>query len=153
MMYTSMLWAALTPLLWTLPFLILVALFRAPHLKGWFGERRVSWVTRRRLDPSIYHLLNNLTLPDGAGTTQIVHVLVSRYGMFVIETKNYSGWVFGRPHNSNGRSKFIATKAGFKIRFQNPLHQNYKHLKTLETTLGLRSEQLHGIVVMVDRRG
>jgi len=37
-----------------------------------------------------------LTLPDGEGsTTQIDHFLLSPYGLFVIETKNYKGWIFG----------------------------------------------------------
>lgn len=38
-----------------------------------------------------HHLLNHLTLPVGDGTTQIDHVLVSRFGVFVIETKDYRG--------------------------------------------------------------
>jgi len=43
------------------------------------------------LDKNIYTLFKNVTLPTEDGTTQIDHVIVSRYGVFVIETKNMKG--------------------------------------------------------------
>jgi len=51
----------------------------------------------RNFDPSRYRHFHGLYLPrpDGKGTTQIDHIVVSRYGIFVIETKNYRGWIFG----------------------------------------------------------
>ena len=48
-----------------------------------------------------YHLMNNITLPFKDGTTQIDHILVSRYGIFVIETKHYKGWIFGDENSKN----------------------------------------------------
>ena len=45
--------------------------------------------------PSEYVDLNNVTIRTRRGTTQIDHVIVSRYGVFVVETKNMSGWIFG----------------------------------------------------------
>lgn len=48
------------------------------------------------LDKEIYHRINNVTLPKNNGmTTQIDHIIVSVFGIFVIETKNYKGWIFG----------------------------------------------------------
>ena len=38
--------------------------------------------------------MNHVTLRMDGGTTQVDHILVSRFGVFVIETKDYSGWIF-----------------------------------------------------------
>ena len=45
-------------------------------------------------------LLNNVTFQTDNGTTQIDHVVVADTGIFVIETKHYSGWIFGGPNDS-----------------------------------------------------
>ena len=78
------------------------------------------------------------------GTTQIDHVLVSRYGIFVIETKHYSGWIFG-DQKSKRWTQVIYNQ---KSRFQNPLHQNYKHLKAVQAVLDFVSPgQISSVVV------
>ena len=63
--------------------------------KGWAGEAMGAVAHWALLDKSIYFPLNNLTLPTKNGTTQIDHVIVSRHGIFVIESKNIDGWIFG----------------------------------------------------------
>jgi len=91
-----------------------------------------------------FHLLNNVTLPIANGTTQIDHVLVSTRGIFVIETKHYSGWIFGSANSRNW------TQVIYKVKnsFQNPLRQNHLHLKTVEGILDfLPGEVFHSIVV------
>ncbi|WP_350617509.1 nuclease-related domain-containing protein, partial [Pseudomonas sp. HY7a-MNA-CIBAN-0227] len=78
---------------------------------------------------------NNVTLPlPNGGSTQIDHVIVSIYGIFVIETKNYKGWIFG---NEKQRQWTQAFPNGRKYKFQNPLRQNYLHIKTLADLLEL----------------
>ena len=62
--------------------------------KGRAGELMVGLVLRG-LGSREYRVLNNIYLPLPDGTTsQIDHIVVSRYGLFVIETKNYKGWIF-----------------------------------------------------------
>lgn len=74
---------------------IVFKLFK-PFLKGKLGEFAVATHVKLYLKGPEYRLLNDLTLPDGDGsTTQIDHFLLSPYGLFVIETKNYKGWIFG----------------------------------------------------------
>ena len=91
-----------------------------------------------------YHLLNNLTIPFQDGTTQIDHVLVSTKGIFVIETKNYSGWIFGDEKSK----QWLQVIYRAKNRFQNPIHQNYLHVRVIEKLLDfLPKEQIHSIVV------
>ena len=66
-----------------------------PLLRGRAGERRLRRELASILDGGTYRFLHDLTLPDYDGTAQIDHVLVSPFGVFVIETKNYSGWIYG----------------------------------------------------------
>ncbi len=88
-------------------------------------------------------LLNNVTLATPEGTTQIDHVLVADTGIFVIETKHYTGWIFGDPRQSQWTQQIYRHKS----RFQNPLHQNYGHIKTLQSLFDLPAEHFHSLVV------
>src|SRR5690349_12424781 len=58
------------------------------------GEAKLSRALKMRFLAPDYHLLNHVTLRVKDETTQIDHVLVSRFGIFVIETKDYKGWIF-----------------------------------------------------------
>ncbi|MDP3562332.1 MAG: nuclease-related domain-containing protein [Legionellaceae bacterium] len=91
------------------------------------------------------HVLNNVTLrlEDGS-TTQIDHILIATNGVFIIETKHYKGWIF-----ANAKSKFwTQTIYSEKYKFQNPIFQNYKHVKALQNLFDFLEPQLiHNIVV------
>jgi hypothetical protein len=63
----------------------------------------------------------------------------------VVETKNIKGWIFGSANQPMWTQKIYK----HSDKFQNPLHQNYKHVKTLEQLLGLKDEQIHSLVVFV----
>jgi hypothetical protein len=65
------------------------------------SEVLVSRVTRMNFGPPDYHLMNHITIQMKDGTTQIDHILVSRFGVFVIETKNYTGWIFANAEQKN----------------------------------------------------
>ena len=108
------------------------------------GEILVHQSLINCMPANAWHLLNNVTLRLDKGTTQIDHVLISRFGVFVIETKHYKGWIFG-----DGKSKSW-TQVIFqrKHRFQNPIHQNYKHVKAVQESLDFLSpENVTGLVV------
>ena len=55
------------------------------------------------------------------------------------------GWIFGSPNQPNWTQKIYK----HSNKFQNPLHQNYKHVKTLESLLGLNDQQVHSVVVFI----
>lgn len=59
------------------------------------GEFLVNFLLTKFLPKEHYTLIKNITLPTDDGTTQIDHILVSEFGLFVIETKNMKGWIFG----------------------------------------------------------
>lgn len=130
---------------WILPLVLIVGIFKSSWFKGVLGEWLVRWVARRRLDKHVYRAVHNVTLKTPDGTTQIDHVLLSPYGCFVLETKNMKGWIFGSEKQARWTQKLHRRS----FSFQNPLRQNYKHLKALEATLGVPSEHLHSVIIFV----
>ena len=115
----------------------------SPGFKGAVGESRVNRGLQRFLPEDDYKVFADLTLPSRGGTTQIDHVVVSRFGIFVIEVKNMQGWIFGRAD----QAKWTQTIYQKKTRFQNPLRQNYKHVKAVQDALGIAEKQIHNLVV------
>jgi hypothetical protein len=101
------------------------------HLFQNRGEAVVARAIRDEFPPPNYYLLNHVTLPTKDGTTQIDHILISRFGIFVIETKDYSGWIFGSPNDR----QWTQVRYGSKFRFQNPIRQNYGHVRAIADLL------------------
>ena len=137
--------AALAEWWWVFAIAALVGLTRLPRVKGWIGERLVRLAARLRLDSRVYRAFNDVTLATPDGTTQIDHVFVSPYGVFVVETKNMKGWIFGGERQATWTQKIYRNTR----KFQNPLRQNYKHTKTLQELLDLDPAVVLSIVVFV----
>lgn len=143
--FTTIITQYWTTFSWFLPVIILLSILKTPAAKGYLGELLVRLLARLQLDEHTYRRLHNVTLDTPDGTTQIDHVFISVYGIFVLETKNMSGWIFGGEKQAQWTQKLY--KRTFK--FQNPLRQNYKHLKALEATLGVSTEHLHSVITFV----
>lgn len=111
--------------------------------RGWLGEAKSAVANALFLDKNVYTSINNVTIPTQNGTTQIDHVIVSCFGLFVVETKNMKGWIFGDEH----AKQWTQSIYGRKYRFQNPLHQNYRHTRALSDFLGIDHEKLHSVVM------
>lgn len=111
---------------------ILGALFGTASGKGYIGESKVSVAAMFGLPRSTYTSFRDVTLPVPDGTTQVDHIFVSRFGVFVVETKNMGGWIFGGERDRQWTQVF---RSGHKARFQNPLRQNYRHTKAVEADL------------------
>ena len=133
---------------WLLPFvpvLILILILRSAWFKGKLGESKVNVGISFLLDRKVYRLIQNVTLPFGNETTQIDQLVVSPYGIFVIETKNIKGWIFGQPN----QAQWTQVIYRFKQRFQNPILQNNAHVKAVRDLLGLEPDQVHNVVAFV----
>ncbi|MGI2878980.1 NERD domain-containing protein [Vibrio alginolyticus] len=126
------------------PLLLIVSVFKSRWIKGVFGEFLVNRLLSK-LPESDYTLIKDVTLPTSDGTTQVNHIVVSKYGIFVVETKNMKGWIFGSVRQKQWTQKIYRHSS----KFQNPLHQNYKHIKALETLLGCSEEHLHSVIVFI----
>lgn len=115
------------------------------YIKGWIGEFGINLAGKIALSKKDYHRFHNVTLETDDGTTQIDHVFISRFGIFVVETKNLSGWIFGGEHDKQWTQKF--PKASYK--FQNPLRQNYAHIKALESIMpAVPADAFHSVIAM-----
>ena len=122
---------------------VVVLLLKSPTIKGKFGESLVSFCLDKYLDKSKYRILNDVMISDNmGGTTQIDHIVLSKYGIFVVETKNYKGWIYGDA-KSRTWTQVIYKK---KTRFQNPFFQNYKHILCLADSTGVPKECFYHIV-------
>lgn len=105
---------------------ILIKIFK-PQIKGFVGEKKVSFILEL-LSKNNYKVFSDILLETHFGTTQIDHIVVSRYGVFVLETKNYIGWIFG----SENSEKWTQNIYGKKQQFMNPIIQNSTHIKALK---------------------
>lgn len=114
-------------------------------LKGWIGEKKTGFYLWLSLSSKVYTRFHNLIIPGKNGTSQIDHLLVSRFGLFIIETKNKKGWIFG----SESQSQWSQILFRKKYLFQNPLRQTYRQRKVLAEFLGLDESKIHEVVYFV----
>jgi len=117
------------------------------RVRGWIGEKVTQAGIAFSLDGKTYKSFHDVIIRSGKGMTQIDHVIVSPYGIFVIETKNYKGWIFGSEKNAKWTQ--MLGRGRKKYSFQNPLRQNYKHTKSLSAFLGLNHNVMHSIVFFI----
>lgn len=126
--------------------MLIAWIFKQPAVKGKFGEWIVSLCLKLGLDSTVYRIINNVMIPDNdGGTTQIDHIVLSPFGIFVIETKNMKGWIFGDCKSNKWTQQIYKCKN----QFQNPFRQNYKHIMSLADLTGLSKETFTHIIVFV----
>ncbi|MBO7373296.1 MAG: NERD domain-containing protein [Oscillospiraceae bacterium] len=109
--------------------------------KGKAGENRVSSILDRL--PQNYYVINNVIVPTKTATSQIDHIVVSPYGVFVIETKNYSGWIFGSENSQKWKETFPTESH----QFYNPIKQNWGHIYALSEYLNLDKRAFKPVIV------
>lgn len=143
--FTPIIINALSLYWYLIPLFLLPAVLKSAWFKGILGEFLVNFLLNKFLPKEHYTLIKNVTLPTDDGTTQIDHIVVSPFGVFVIETKNMKGWIFGTANQKQWTQKIFK----YSNKFQNPLHQNYKHTQTLASCLNLPNEQIYSVVVFI----
>lgn len=109
--------------------------------RGFMGE---FWVKTElnKLPKDKYIILNNIMIKSNKGTHQIDHIILSKFGIFVIEMKNYYGLITGDEYKDNWTQHLGKNKYYFK----NPIHQNYGHIKALEELLQIDIEKFISII-------
>ena len=113
-------------------FLLGLYLFVKFGPKGLVGESFVYFVFRVGLNKKKYFIFNNVVLLDGEKSVQIDHIIVSKFGIFVIETKNYSGKIYGNEYSTN----FTQYLGKQKNSFYSPIKQNSSHINSLRRVVG-----------------
>lgn len=122
-------------------FLIVRALRAAIMGKGAYAEEKVA----RRLArlPEEYHVFNDVYIRNGNRSVQIDHVVISKYGIFVIETKNYQGWVYGSANAEHWTQNIY----GHKNQLYNPTRQNSSHVGALCNLFRITRDKTIPIIV------
>lgn len=117
-----------------------------PIIIGYIGELLVR-LRLKRLDESSYTVLNDILIKTEEGTTQIDHIVVSEYGIFVIETKHMTGKVYATDFGEQWKVYY-----GKRCRkLFNPFRQNYGHIKNLESLLSAPEEAFKPILVFIKK--
>ena len=129
----SVLFEAIWPSVrWVIPFLLIVngvpLAFKA-RVQDWIGEKSVA----KGIEDFVHGALHDVIIPDGrGGLTQIDHLLLTDSGVLVVETKSFTGRIFGSERDKTWTQRL--GRRSFRIR--NPLRQNYGHIKAIETIVG-----------------
>ncbi len=101
-------------------------------VKGKIGETKVRF-DLYRLPEDEYLILHDVMLRNNSNTAQIDHLIFSKYGIFVIETKNFSGFITGTSKDK----KWIRHDKNKNKYINNPVLQNYWHVQFLKDLLGI----------------
>jgi Nuclease-related domain len=114
--------------------------------KGELGEYKIT-IQLSQLSKE-YMVLNDILLPNPkakSGYSQIDHVVLSPYGIFVIETKNFQGTIYGSP-------EYKQWLINEKFKFMNPFVQNYGHIACIKTLVGPKFKDAFVSIVSFTKR-
>ncbi len=118
-----------------IPIIIAVAIvfFRTPVGKGIWGEFQVRLVLGKNKQDKKY-VINDLMIVNEGKSSQIDHLIIARTGIFVIETKNYAGRIYGQENQHDWTQ--VLSYGKVKNKFYNPILQNKTHIYALSQIIG-----------------
>lgn len=134
------------PWLWII---IVSDLLLSVNYKKWIGKAGEFWVKRELKKLSNEYLVINdvMIKTNDESTHQIDHIIVSKYGVFVIETKQYNGYIKGSEYDK----RWLIKSGNKNFYVNNPLHQNYGHVKSLCEVLNVPEEKFISLVCIPSR--
>lgn len=116
--------------------------------KGQFGEYSTEFaLTNNNLDGR-FSVHRNVYIPYKNGTCEIDLLMFHERGIFVFESKNYSGWIFGSTEELYWTQTF---QNGERFRFYNPIKQNNTHIKALSAFLNLPEDVFSSYIIFSER--
>lgn len=134
-----------SPIYWFVLFLCFIVLYilnrNINKIIGWFGEYWVRQVLSK-LPKDRYKVINDVFIMTCGSYHQIDHVVVSKYGIFCIETKQYNGFIYGDKYDK----KWVRKVGKNKIYYNNPIRQNYGHVLSLAELLNIDKRKIYNIV-------
>lgn len=134
------------PMFWILIIFAVLSTIFYKKISGFMGE---FWVKTelRKLPKDKYIILNDILIKSSKGTHQIDHIVISKFGIFVIEMKNYDGLITGDEYKENWTQHFGKKK----YYFNNPFHQNYGHIMALQEILNIDKNNFISIVCVSNK--
>lgn len=114
------------------------------NLKGSIGEFATSLALKFGANENL-KIVRNIFVPTTNGkTAEIDIVIIHSTGIYAIECKNYSGWIFGSIDNKNWTQSF---SNGKKYQFYNPVLQNKYHIYALSKYLNVLEKYFKSYIV------
>lgn len=115
---------------------------------GQFGEYSTEFaLVNDNLEGELV-VLKNIYVPTRGKTTEIDVLMIHEKGIFVFESKNYSGWIFGSADQLNWTQSL---QNGQKNKFYNPIRQNRTHIKALAEFLEKPVSEFVSYIVFSER--
>lgn len=112
--------------------------------RGKRGEEAVSAILGGTIEGRQY-VFNDYTIEKDGKTSQIDHILINKFGIFVIETKNYSGNIYGSEEQQEWTQ--VLSYGRVKNKLYNPVKQNASHVYKIKSVI--RKYPIHSLVVFV----
>lgn len=116
-----------------------------PSGKGWMGELIVKIFLRKTKKGKKY-VIHDVTIEQNGKTSQIDHILINQKGVFVIETKNYAGRIYGQESQHEWTQVLAFGKV--KNKLYNPIKQNNTHIWMLSQVIN-RNDCFFPIIVFL----
>lgn len=114
-------------------FMVAAYIIQHPTFKGYVSESKIRYYLHKLDIDENYIVLHDVILPTADGkTAQIDHIILSVYGIFVIETTNDKGFIYGDDKKKYW-TKVILNK---QVRLLSPVFKNYRNISSLERLLG-----------------
>ena len=120
--------------------------------KGRYGEYLTYKLLKSQEKMGSKFLFNVYLNKEDGDTTEIDVLLIDKDGLFVFESKNYSGWIFGNEHQKMWTQCLPQGKnsAAHKEHFLNPIFQNKLHVSTLKKVLN-REYPIYSVITFSER--
>lgn len=104
--------------------------------QGAYGEYLIYQKLRGYEEKGAKFLFNVYVPKENGETTEIDVLMIDKSGIFVFESKNYSGWIFGSEKQTNWTQTLPVKGQKAKNKFFNPVIQNNGHIKHLRSVAG-----------------
>ena len=118
--------------------------------KGKWGEHKASKVADKALNGHSVITMRNVYIPwpDGR-TAQIDQIIIADSGIYVLEVKNYKGWIFGNERNQYWTQVLTTGIRGesIKNRLYNPIKQNATHISCIRRNIRDYTVPIHSVIV------
>lgn len=125
---------------------LIATILSLPYFKGKFGEMKVARVLKKIARKEDGKVINDVIIIDEGHSSQIDHVLFLKSGIYVIETKNYSGRIYGKDSQKEWTQVLLYGK--IKHKMYSPVNQNKVHVARLKKVISI-SKPVYSCVVLV----
>ena len=124
---------------------IMIIILRSNQFTSYFRKRQLNSATSYLLKSKDYRVINNIYLASSFGEIQCDYVIVSQFGIFIVETFDHEGSIEGAEWQATWN---IIKDKGKKRSLDNPLQQIESYKKVLVNLLGISKYEIFPVIVV-----